>query len=167
MHKLRSASVSLDSSVVVDFHLTGNLTLLEGVFAGRMLVSNFVTSELADADIQVDSAEPVVLSTDDEWNFFHDLRKRKQALGPGELGAITVAKFRHATLLSNDKQARSAAEEESIPISGAIGVLECAVEMESIQPAAAVAILEDMIREGAWISGELLELFRQRILHEN
>jgi predicted nucleic acid-binding protein len=60
-----------------------------------------------------------------------------------------------------------AAEEEGIPISGAIGVLECAVEMESIQPKDAVAILEDMIREGAWISGELLELFRQRILNEN
>jgi predicted nucleic acid-binding protein len=159
--------VSLDSSVVVDFHLTGNLTLLEGLFAGRMLVSNFVTNELTDADIQLKSAELVVLSTDHEWDFFHDLRKRKQALGPGELGAITVAKFQHATLLSNDKQARSAAEEEGIPISGAIGVLECAVEMESIQPKTAVAILEDMIREGAWISGELLELFRQRVLNEN
>jgi hypothetical protein len=105
LHKLRSATVSLDSSVVVDFHLTGNLTLLEGLFGGRMLVSNFVTKELADADIQVHSAEEVVLSADDEWDFFHDLRKRKQALGPGELGAITVAIFRHATLLSNDKQA--------------------------------------------------------------
>jgi len=167
LHKLRSWRVSLDSSVVVDLHLTGNLMLLEGLFAGRMLVSNFVTNELADADIQVNSAELVVLSSDDEWDFFHDLRKRKQALGPGELGAITVAKFRRATLLSNDKQARSAAEEEDIPISGAIGVLECAVEMESIQPNTAVAILEDMIREGAWISRELLELFRQRILHEN
>jgi len=159
--------VSLDSSVVVDFYLTGNLLLLEGLFAGRMLVSNFVTNELSDSNIQVNSAEVVVLSADDEWDFLNDLRKRKQALGPGELGAITVAKFRHATLLSNDRQARLAAEEEGIPISGAIGVLECAVEIESIQPKDAVAILEDMIREGAWISGELLELFRQRILHEN
>lgn len=167
MHRLRSATVSLDSSVVVDFHLTGNLTLLEELFGARMLVSNFVTKELAEADIQVHSADEVVLSADDEWDFFHDLRKRKQTLGPGELGAITVAKFRHATLLSNDKQARSAAEEERVPVSGAIGVLECAVEMESIGPAAAVAILEAMIREGAWISDELLELFRQRILHEN
>lgn len=167
MHKLRTANVSLDSSVVVDFHLTGNLTLLEGIFAGRMLVSNFVTKELAEADIEVHSAEEVVLSTEDEWDFFHDLRKRKQPLGPGELGAITVAKFRYAILLSNDKQARSAAEEEGIPMSGAIGVLECAVELERIQPTAAVAILEAMIREGAWISDELLELFRQRILHGN
>jgi len=159
--------VSLDSSVVVDFHLTGNLALLEGLFGGRMLVSNFVTKELSDADIQVYSAEEVVLSADDEWDFFHDLRKRKQALGPGELGAITVAKFRHATLLSNDKQARSAAEEEGVPVSGAIGVLECAVEIESIQPTTAVVILEAIIREDAWISDELLELFRQRILHEN
>jgi predicted nucleic acid-binding protein len=159
--------VSLDSSVVVDFHLTGNLPLLEGLFAGRMLVSNFVTNELSDSNVQVRSAEVVVLSADDEWDFFNELRKRKQALGPGELGAITVAKFRHATLLSNDRQARLAAEEEGVAISGAIGVLECAVEMESIEPKDAVTILEDMIREGAWISGELLELFRQRILHEN
>jgi predicted nucleic acid-binding protein len=167
LHKLRSVTVSLDSSVVVDFHLTGNLALLEGLFGGRMLVSNFVSKELADADIQVHSAEEVVLSADDEWDFFHDLRRRKQALGPGELGAITVAKFHHATLLSNDKQARSAAEEEGVPVSGAIGVLECAVETEGIRPTMAVAILEAMIREGAWISDELLELFRQRILHGN
>jgi hypothetical protein len=70
-----------------------------------MLVSNFVTNELSDSNIQVNSAEVVVLSTDDEWDFLNDLRKRKQALGPGELGAITVAKFRAATLLSNDRQA--------------------------------------------------------------
>jgi hypothetical protein len=69
--------VSLDSSVVVDFYLTGNLTLLEGLFAGRMLVSNFVTNELSDSNIQVNSAEVVVLSADDEWDFLNDLRKRK------------------------------------------------------------------------------------------
>ena len=167
MHKLRTASVSLDSSVVVDFHLTGNLPLLEGLFAGRMLVSDFVTNELSDSNIHINSAQVIALSTDDEWEFLYDLRKRKRALGPGELGAITVARFHHATLLTNDRQARLAAEDERIPVSGAIGVLECAVEMERLDPKDAVGVLEGMIREGAWISGELLELFRQRILHEN
>ena len=54
--------MSLDSSVVVDFRLSGNITLLEGLFAGRMLVADFVTNELADADIRVNAAEFVVLS---------------------------------------------------------------------------------------------------------
>jgi len=157
--------VSVDSSVVVDFYLTGNLAVLEGLFPGRMLVSDFVTTELSRSDIQPGSARVVTLSTDEEWAFFNDLRMRKRALGSGELGAISVAHFRNAILLTNDRQARSAAEQDGISVSGAIGVLECAIEIESLLPNEAVRILEDMIREGAWISGELVELFRQRILH--
>jgi predicted nucleic acid-binding protein len=164
LHRLRTATVSVDSSVAVDFHLTGNLTVFETMFAGRMLLSDFVENELSDAEIHLGAAQLVPLSTEEEWDFFNELRKRRKGLGSGELGAITVARFREATLLTNDRQARLTAEQEGIPVAGAIGVLECALEIDTLSPKDAVRILEDMVREGAWISDELLDLFRQKIL---
>ncbi len=128
MHKLETVSVSVDSSVVVDFHLTGNLSFFEEVFAGRMLMSDFVEEELGESEIRVLGPEIVTLTKDEEWAFFAELRKRRRGLGPGELGAITVAKFQNASLLTNDRQARQAADEIGIPVSGAIGVLEYGVE---------------------------------------
>ena len=167
MHRLRSTSVSLDSSVIVDFHLTGNLSLLETLFHGRMLISDLVGKELSDASIRITSAETIVLSADEEWKFFKELREGKPGLGSGELGAITVAHFRRATLLTNDRQARLAGEQMGLGVAGAIGVLERGVEMGNLSGKDAVKILEDMIREGAWIADELLEMFRQRILQED
>ena len=49
MHRLSSGDVSLDTCVIVDFSLTGKIGLLLDLFVGRMLVSDFVESELAAA----------------------------------------------------------------------------------------------------------------------
>ena len=102
MHKLSSGVVSPDTSVIVDFSLTGNSDLLLVLFVDRMLVSDFVQSELAEADIHLSGPEIVRLETDDEWNFLVQLRRTKSALGIREIGALTVARFRDATLLTND-----------------------------------------------------------------
>ena len=109
MHQLETVSVSVDSSVIVDFYLTGNLPFFEGVFAGRMLMSDFVEEELGESQIRVLGSEIVTLTKDEEWAFFAELRKRRRGLGLGELGAITVAKFQNASLLTNDIQARQSA----------------------------------------------------------
>ncbi|MDA2912544.1 hypothetical protein MYX77_01040 [Acidobacteriia bacterium AH_259_A11_L15] len=154
----------MDASVVADFHLTGSLELLLDLFAGRMLISDFVEKELAEADIQLPQAEIAPLTSAEEWQFLGDIRGNKPGLGSGELGALTVAQSHAATLLTNDRQARQTAEELQIAVSGAIGVLEYAVEIERISGGEAVRILEDMIREGAWISEELVEMFRQKVL---
>jgi len=164
LHRLETASVSVDSSVVVDFHLTGSLAFFEGVFAGRMLMSDFVEEELGKSQIRMHGAEIAPLTKDEEWAFFAELRKRKPGLGSGELGAITVAKFHNASLLTNDRQARQAADDLEISVSGAIGILEYGVETGKLSGPAAVKILEDMIREGAWISEDLLELFRRKMI---
>lgn len=166
MHRLSSGRVSVDSSVVVDFYLTNNLDILLAVFASRIVVSDFVEKELAEANIMLPDAEVVPLSTEEEWQFFNEVHKAKPGLGLGEIGALTVARSRSATVITNDRQARLAAEDLQIPVSGAIGVLECAVETGSLSGKAAVRILEDMIREGAWISKELVEMFRQKVLEQ-
>lgn len=164
MHKLEAGPVSVDSSVVVDFHLTGSLSFFEDAFTGRMLMSDFVEAELGESKIHVAGAEIVSLTKDEEWEFFAELRKRRRGLGAGELGAITVARFHNASLLTNDRQARQTADDIGLSVSGAIGVLEYGVEAGKLTGTAAVKILEDMIREGAWISEGLLDLFRRKMI---
>ena len=82
MHELETVSVSVDSSVIVDFYLTGNLPFFEGVFAGRRLMSDFVEEELGESQIRVLGSEIVTLTKDEEWAFFAELRKRRPGLGP-------------------------------------------------------------------------------------
>jgi predicted nucleic acid-binding protein len=163
-HKLRAGAVSLDSNIILDLYLTGRLGLLVDLFAGRMLVSDFVLSELTQAAIELPGAQAISLGTDEEWQFFEQVRRRHPGMGVGEVGAITVARFRQATLITNDMQARQTAEDLELPVSGSIGVLECGVELAVISGQEAVNLLQAMIREGAWISDELLQMFRQKVL---
>jgi len=163
LHKLASDKVSLDSSVIVDFHLAGALTLLEDLFSGRLLISDFVKKELVDATLQLNGTEIISLSTDNEWEFFRELRQGRAGLGLGELGALCVARFHSAILLTNDRQARLAAEEAGVLVHGGLGVLEYALEIKRLSGREALEILREMINQGAWISGDLVEQFKKRI----
>jgi predicted nucleic acid-binding protein len=165
LHRLATGKASLDSSVIVDFYLVGRIALLEELFSGRMVISDFVRQELIDANLQLTSVETVALSTNEEWEFFQKLRRDRPGLGPGELGALCVARSQGAILLTNDRQARIAAEESGISVHGGLGVLEYAVEAGRLSGPEAVKALEEMIGQGAWISEELAQQFRQRILH--
>jgi predicted nucleic acid-binding protein len=155
---------SLDASVIVDFYLAGKLTLLEELFAGRLLMSDFVNQELIEANLQLTGVRTIALSSTEEWDFFRNLRHGKPGLGLGELGALAVARFHDAILVTNDRQARQAAEEFDVPVHGGLGVLEYAVEVGRLSGLEAVAILEEMICQGAWISEQLAELFKQKVL---
>lgn len=141
MHRFEATTISLDSSVVVDFHLTGSTSTLEQLFTRRMLMSDLVEEELDAAGIKVFGASVIALTTDEQWEFFARLRTKRPGLGLGELGALTVARFEDITLLTNDRLARQAAEENGIPVSGAIGALEFAVENGSLEGQDAVRIL--------------------------
>lgn len=163
MHKLGSDRVSLDSSVIVDFHIAGALTLLEDLFSGRLLISDFVKKELVDATLQLNGSEIITLSTDEEWEFFRKLKQAKPGLGLGELGALCVARFQGAILITNDRQARLAAEESSVLVHGGLGVLEYALEVGRLPGVKVLEVLGEMINQGAWISEDLVEQFKKRI----
>ena len=109
-----------------------------------MLLSDFVEAELLEAAIHFEGVEVVKLETDQEWNFYARVRKTKPGLGVGELGALTVAQFRQATLLTNDKLACQMAENLGIPYSGGIGVLEFAVQTGRLSGKEAIQILDDI-----------------------
>ncbi len=163
MHKLASDRVSLDSSVIVDFHLAGALTLLEDLFSGRLLISDFVKKELVDATLQLNGSEIITISTDEEWEFFRKLKQAKPGLGLGELGALCVARFHGAILITNDRQARLAAEEASVLVHGGLGVLEYALEVGRLPGVKVLEVLGEMINQGAWISEDLVEQFRRKV----
>src|SRR5205807_2291022 len=119
---------SLDANVILDFWLTGTTNLLIAAMPKGGLVSDFVEAELKTSNVALPlGCEMVCLTTEDELNFFANLRRRYGRLGAGELGAITVAHFRSAILVSNDRLARAAATELGIEVSGGLGVLRSAV----------------------------------------
>ena len=165
MHRLSSGAVSPDTSVIVDFSLTSQLRLLLDLFADRMLLSDFVEAELAPAGIKLAEVEVVKLDSDEQWDFFNDLRKAKPGLGAGELGALTVARFRNATLLTNDKPARQRAETVGVAYSRGIGVLEYCCEAGKLSGKGAVELLDNMIAAGARISEDLVANFRRTVLN--
>jgi predicted nucleic acid-binding protein len=163
LHRLAIDRVSLDSSVIVDFHLVGVLTLLEDLFSGRLLISDFVRKELVDATLQLNGSGIIALSTDEEWEFFRKLKQGWPGLGSGELGALCVARFHGAILITNDRQARLAAEEACVLVHGGLGVLEYAIEIGRLSGKEALEILGEMINQGAWISEDLVDQFKKRV----
>ncbi len=64
--RLATGKISLDSSVIVDFYLVGRIALLEELFTGRMVMSDFVKQELIDADLQLTGVDTITLSTDED-----------------------------------------------------------------------------------------------------
>ena len=140
------------------------MPLLHNLFAGRAILSDFVVRELADAQIEWKQAQVIPLTTEPELQLFDDIRRNNRALGSGEVGAITIAKLRNAGLITNDRQARNAATELNIPVSGSLGILNYGVRVEQISGEEAVRILTEMILAGAWLSEELVEQFRRDVL---
>ncbi len=166
MHLLSSGQFSVDSNVVADFFLAGKLDLLCELFQGRLLASDFVLGELAEANIELRCAEVVTLANEAELAVFDAIRRNNPPLGAGEIGALAVANLRGCGVITNDSRARRAAEELGIPVCGSLGILEYAVEAASITAEDAVGILEQMIQAGAWFSDELVKMFRTRILEK-
>jgi predicted nucleic acid-binding protein len=71
--------------------------------------------------------------------------------------------LRGATLLTNDARARTAAGKQEVEVSGSLGILRYAVEAGRLTPTEAVAMLDTIVEEGAWISADLVEQFRREM----
>jgi predicted nucleic acid-binding protein len=164
LHPLDSGEFSFDANSIVDFVKTATLPLLDRLFQGRALISDFVVNELAAASIEWKQAQVVVLGDESDLQLFEDIRRKNPPLGAGEVGAITVARLRGAGLITNDRQARRAAGELNIPVSGSLAILRYAVEITIISGEEAFRILSEMIVAGAWLSDELVESFRKDVL---
>ncbi len=154
--------VSIDANVAADFALIGRLDVLEVLFRGRLLASDFVTAELGRAGIVIDCAETVSLAAE-ELDFFQSLRDQHRALGLGELGAICVARLRGAVVLTNDKEARQLAGELHLEVSGTLGVLKYAIVAKLFDETEASRILDQMLEHGSWFGPQLVEEFKRSL----
>lgn len=163
MHLYESGEYSLDANVVVDFYKTDNLLLLSRLLPRRLLMSDFVAAELAEAGIYF--PEPAIISfdCDEAWKLFGNIRSAACRLGIGEIAAIVVAKLYGAGVITNDSRARKTAQSLAVQAIGSIGLLEDAVDLAFLPAETAYAVLEGMIAAGAWISNELLVKFRDRL----
>lgn len=164
MPPLDQGELSFDANSVIDFVKTGTLPVLDSLFVGRALLSDFVANELAVADTRWPGAQAVSLATETELQLFEDISRNNPALGAGEVGALAVCCLRGARLISNDRQARRAAEELGVPVSGSLAILRHAVDSGRLSGEDAVRILSEMILAGAWLSDELVEAFRKDVL---
>ncbi len=163
MHLHEAGEYSLDANVVVDFSKTENLPLLSRVLPRRMLMSDLVAAELAEADIYYADPAVVTFDSDEAWELFGEIRSNVGALGTGEIAALVVAKLYGVGILTNDSHARRKAYDLGIAAVGSLGLLEDAVDLGFLLPAAACVILDRMIQAGAWISNELVVSFRNEM----
>ena len=60
----------------MDFHLSGTLPVLVDLFSDRILMSDFVESELAKAETRVQGAHVVILSQTEEWSLFEEIKQK-------------------------------------------------------------------------------------------
>jgi predicted nucleic acid-binding protein len=167
LHPLSTGDLSFDSNTVVDFHLTGNVALLDTLFSGRAHTSDFVEAELAEAQITWPTPKGISLSEDAELQLLAKISKNSPMLGQGEVGAITVAFLHGMAFLSNDRAARQAATELGLKVFGSLAILHYGAECGVISRGDAINILCQIVVAGGYFSSELVETFKIDVLKED
>ena len=167
MHLLEAGEYSLDANVVVDFYKADHLPLLSRLLPRRLLMSDLVTAELADADIYYPDPAVIKFDSDEAWELFGEIRSSIVTLGIGEIAALVVAKLNGVGILTNDWHARKEAGVLGIGVVGSLGLLEDAVDLGFLSPATACSTLDRIICGGAWISNDLVADFRYEMKRRN
>ncbi len=167
MHLLEAGEYSLDANVVVDFYKADHLPLLSRLLPRRLLMSDLVAAELAEADIYYPDPAVIKFDSDEAWELFGEIRSSVGSLGIGEIAALVVAKLNGVGILTNDWHARKEAGVLGIEVVGSLGLLEDAVDLGFLSPATACSTLDRIICAGAWISKELVAAFKDQMNRRN
>lgn len=167
MHLLEAGEYSLDANVVVDLYNADHLPLLSRLLPRRLLMSDLVAAELAEANIYYPDPAVISLESDEAWDLFEEIRSSVRSLGIGEIAALVVAKLNGVGILTNDWNARKKAEALGFEAVGSLGLLEDAVDKSFLCSVSACNVLDRIISSGAWISRELAAAFRDRMNNSN
>jgi predicted nucleic acid-binding protein len=143
--------VLLDNTVLTNLALTGQIGLVKHLWPHTACTVPQVLDEyrqgaasgLLPADDWRDL--PVVTLTKEEQDAASDLSTR---LGAGERACLAVALHRHGLFVSDDRDARRAAEELGIAKTGTIGILLLCVRRGHLSLEEANALLTDLIELG-------------------
>jgi predicted nucleic acid-binding protein len=148
-----------DSGPIIHLSLVGRIDLLPRLY-GRILIPDLVYKEVVESgeglpgSSELKDAEWVVRADHNpEATLFQMLSAE---LDPGEAAAIWLAVEREASLiLSDDRQARLAAERLGIPVVGTIGILVQAKRKGLVS--ALSPLLLHLKSKGVWLSTSLIQ----------
>lgn len=157
--------VVADAGPIIHLSLIGRVDLLAALY-GRVLVPTAVYKEV----VQAGAGLPGSTELRDapwaevaEYSPVADLPKTLSSrLHSGEAAALRLALSRRADLvLSDDRQARTAARELGLQVIGTLGVLvEAKRQNQSLELA---PLLLDLKTRGVWLSNDLIGAVLQRV----
>ena len=156
--------VVADAGPIIHLSLIGRIDLLPSLF-GRLVVPEMVYREVVEAGEGLPGSTELRDGTwfelaphDPRADLFRLLRAQ---LDPGEAAALWLAAARKADLvLSDDRQARVAAESLGISVRGTVGLLVQAKRQGHLSEVS--PLLLELRSRGVWISDSLIE----RVLRE-
>ena len=156
--------VVADAGPLIHLSLIDRIDLLPAIY-GRVLIPDLVYQEvvtagagLAGSTETANAAWIDIEPHDPHADLFRLLRSQ---LDPGEAAAVWLAVGRRADwVLSDDRQARLAAERLGIRVCGSLGILVEAKRRDLVTSVA--PLLRDLQTKGVWLSEELIA----RILRE-
>jgi predicted nucleic acid-binding protein len=152
--------IFLDNTVLSNLALVGQSDLAFHLWAERVSTTREVLQEYqvaAQAGLlpaHAWSDLPVIDMTPQESAWAETLSKR---LGAGERSCLAVAHSRGGLVVSDDADARDAAQRWGIPVTGTLGVLALAVRREVLTLPEANLLLAEMIAAGYRTPLEILD----------
>jgi len=156
--------VVADAGPIIHLSLIGHLNLIPALF-GRVVVPRRVYEEVVQTERELPGSEELRNAT---WADLHEADVRPELsrlleshLDSGEAAAIALALDLGADLvLSDDRQARLAAERLELRVRGTLGILLEARRQGRVPELAPLLI--ELRSKGVWLSGKLIE----RVLQE-
>jgi uncharacterized protein len=150
--------VVADAGPLIHLSLLGRIDLLPTIY-GRILVPDLVYKEvqagegMAGASEVKDASWIDVVQHEPEADLFRSLQAQ---LDPGEAAALWLGTERQADwILSDDRQARLAAERLGLQVRGTLGVLAEA-KRRGLVPELS-SLLRQLKAEGVWLSERLIQ----------
>jgi predicted nucleic acid-binding protein len=148
---VKPARILLDNTVLSNFGLVEQISILQGVF-GRHAAT------VAEVVIEYDRGAVLGRLPKMDWNWLAVLRMmpEEQALyrtflrrlDAGEASCLAVAYTRTLSVATDDRDARQVAVQYGIPKTGTIGILIEAVRRDVLHLASANELLQRMIAQG-------------------
>jgi predicted nucleic acid-binding protein len=146
-----AAPILLDATILTNFALVRRSDLVLHLWVDRVCTTPATHAEYqAAVEAGLMSAEawinlPVVTLHDVEVTFAAELSSR---LGAGERSCLAVALHRQGLFASDDRDARSTARRQKIPVTGTLGILALCVQQGRLSKDEANALLEKMVAAG-------------------
>lgn len=155
----------MDSCILIDLIQLDRLDLIKKIWDGKLLVSSsIINKELAgyskkNLDLKL---EEFPINTEEQYLFLLELQKNFPGLSISDCEAILIAKVTGNVCATNDLEARKVCKKYYVDFIGLIGILELNIKFGHLDFPKSLLILENAIKNGCYISGELIKNFKEK-----